>query len=140
VKTSEVESLIENFEHVHPAWTTQYATNAIPGGGYEMESHTYPEYVESGWYEWAEKVSSVPEVTEVPELGKVTIVDAATGGEGAAEHIYMVFKVEFDDGSVKHYEKTGYYMSYEGSDWDGGFYRVDPKQVTVTKYTQVKED
>lgn len=66
-------------------------------------------------------------------IGVVTVVDSQTGGEGSAEYIYIVFKVELD-GSTRFFKKEGYYASYDGSNWDGDFKEVTPIERTVVFY------
>ena len=45
---------------------------------------------------------------------------------------YVTFKVD-----NKTYQKTGYYQSHYGSEWDGPVFEVRPKQVTVTEWERV---
>lgn len=90
------------------------------------------------------KGDSVP-VKPFPH-GKVLIEDdEETGGEGSQESIYIVFSVEsydahpFDDSPAKRYfHKSGYYASYDGSNWDGDFTEVFPKQKTITVWVTKK--
>lgn len=51
------------------------------------------------------------------------------GGEGQGEKLWVVVKI---DG--KFYRKSGYYSSYDGSEWDGPFREVSPVQKTITVY------
>lgn len=79
--------------------------------------------------------------------GEVAVEEKDTGGEGRGEDIYVVFSVtedipfllEDDDEPRKRYfQKTGYYQSYDGSNWDGEFTEVWPKEVKVTRWVSKK--
>jgi hypothetical protein len=72
---------------------------------------------------------------------KVTYVDGETGGEGSAEHIWQVWRVVTKAGDldeVQYFKKTGYYASYDGSNWDGSLYEVEPFEKTVTDWRTKK--
>lgn len=72
---------------------------------------------------------------------KVTYVDGEHGGEGSAEHIWQVWRVVTKAGDldqVQYFMKTGYYMSYDGSNWDGGLHEVEPFEKTVTDWRTKK--
>lgn len=121
-KTSTIEEVLENFVHVSE--------------GTYLNGESY-RYEDQGWYQWSE-VADGGDPVKVPDLGVVSIVDYATGGEGSAEHIYMVFEITDAEGGVKFYQKTGYYASFDGSNWDGDFSEVAPSEKTITVYTPVK--
>lgn len=57
-----------------------------------------------------------------------------TGGEGSAEYIWQVWKVTDAEGNVQYFKKEGYYMSYDGSNWDGTLFEVEPFEKTVTDW------
>lgn len=96
-------------------------------------------YEDAGWDQW-EEISdhSNPQPVEVLDVGTVRVVDAQPGREGMGEHIYMVFEITDAKGDVKFYQKTGYYASFDGSNWDGDFSEVEPTEKTMTVYTAVK--
>jgi len=73
------------------------------------------------------------EVEDVPGLGAVEVIDNV-GGEGQGDHVHLVFKVTSPKGGVRHFKIDGYYSSYEGTDWDGVLYEVEPREKTVTVY------
>lgn len=74
---------------------------------------------------------------EVPDFGTLAYVDGETGGEGSAEYIWQVWSVTDADG-VQYFKKDGYYMSYDGSNWDGALYEVEPFEKTVTDWRTKK--
>lgn len=85
-------------------------------------------YTDSGWHQWEDELS-LNEVVEVADLGSVQVVDRQPGREGGGENIYIVFKV-----GERFFKKTGYYASYDGSNWDGSFTEVTPQDRVVTFY------
>lgn len=63
----------------------------------------------------------------------ITLIEEV-GGEGAGDYIHLVFRVD-RDGSTQWFKKTGYYRSYEGTDWtDGDLIEVTPQERTVIVY------
>lgn len=66
---------------------------------------------------------------EIPGLGTATHIDGEHGGEGSAEYIWQVWKI-----GEQYFQKTGYYMSYDGSTWDGDLTEVEPFEKTVTDW------
>ena len=73
--------------------------------------------------------------------GKVLVEDDdETGGEGSQEDIYVVFSVADPTrlGFKRYFRKTGYYASYDGSNWDGDFTEVFPKQKEITVWVTKK--
>ena len=72
---------------------------------------------------------------EVIGLGKVEVV-VGFGGEGQGDLRYVVLKVTFTDETVKYYRQEGYYSSYDGTDWDGDFTEVTPKEVLRTEWVR----
>lgn len=67
-----------------------------------------------------------------------TFVDGETGGEGSAEYIWQVWSVKDAEGNEQFFRKTGYYMSYDGSTWDGDLIEVVPFEKTVTDWKTKK--
>lgn len=54
------------------------------------------------------------------------------GGEGQGDELWVVYRI--DDQLFK---KDGYWVSHDGSYWDGDFYEVEPYEITITKYRKV---
>ncbi len=55
------------------------------------------------------------------------------GGEGQGDEYWIVFRV-----ADQLFEKDGYWQSWEGGEYDGDLYEVEPYEVTVTKYRAKK--
>jgi uncharacterized protein YndB with AHSA1/START domain len=120
----DIAQAIESHVHVHE------------GTYYSGEAYRYEE---SGWYQWSE-IGDIRDADPVivEGVGSVEVVHAETGGEGAAEHCELIFKVTADDGTVRYFEKDGWYQSFNGTEWDGDFYEVEPAQKTITVYSKIK--
>lgn len=87
--------------------------------------------IEADVLEWRELEDKGAENTIIlrGESIKVETVADDRGGEGHGEDIWFVIRV-----GDQLFEKTGYYMSHEGSDWDGDFTEVHPVEKLVTVY------
>lgn len=61
------------------------------------------------------------------------------GGEGQGDERFIVFRVENPDtGVVRYFQRSGYYSSYDGSNWeDGSFREVEPREVTRIEYFDI---
>jgi hypothetical protein len=70
-------------------------------------------------------------------LGVITGVVVDSGHEGHGEYCELVFKLTLDDGTEQYFKKVGYYASFYGTDWDGGFYEVKPTEKVVTVYPRL---
>lgn len=88
---------------------------------------------EKGWSEIAWNLRGGKSL-DIPPLGTITCPDSEAGREGGGENIYVVLKLTRPDGSEILYRKTGYYMSYDGSTWDGVMEEVIPYQKVTTFY------
>jgi hypothetical protein len=68
---------------------------------------------------------------------EITLVESF-GGEGMGDSSWNVYEFSKKDGTNKHNMKVDlYYSSYEGEDWScwySNFYKVQPKEVLVTKW------
>lgn len=95
-------------------------------------------FEETGWYQWSELADCEHEPVAVEGAGSVEVVHGETGGEGAAEHCEMVFKVTAGDGTVRFFKKEGWYQSFNGTEWDGDFFEVEPALRTITVYNAIK--
>ena len=69
----------------------------------------------------------------VPGLGHVIVVEDH-GGEGQGDDRWLVFQVTGEGDDVTFYKKNGYWVSHEGSTWDGEFEEVNVVQRMVTFY------
>ena len=65
------------------------------------------------------------------EFGLAPIVHEEGDCEGGGDHSEVVR--HFTDHNV-YIQVTGYYSSYNGTDWDGNFTEVSPKEKTITVY------
>lgn len=65
------------------------------------------------------------------ETFELKVVDE-TGGmdEGSQASVTIQVGDQF-------FRKDGYYASHYGYDWDGAFFEVQPRQVTVTQYERI---
>lgn len=74
---------------------------------------------------------------KVKELfGEYELVLEEGGGEGEGEHVEHVW--HFKDHDV-YIQALGNYQSYNGTEWDGDFNEVRPKEVMVIQYEKVPE-
>jgi hypothetical protein len=118
--------------------TAAQLENAIDEGIPYEYKHWKTGEVEQSSYEgsefWSEAHYSEPNY-EVASLD-VTLshVDGEHGGEGSAEYIWQVWKTVDAEGNVQYFKKEGYYMSYDGSNWDGELFEVEPFEKTVTDW------
>jgi hypothetical protein len=76
---------------------------------------------------WHEGYDNSP--LELPGVGTAVYVDGEHGGEGSAEYIWQVWQI-----GDQYFRKTGYYVSYDGSNWDGSLEEVVPFEKTVTDW------
>lgn len=88
------------------------------------------------WNEFADALYGDDPIS-APGLGVITGVVVDSGHEGHGEYCELVFKLTGDDETVQYFKKVGYYASFHGTDWDGGFYEVTPTEKTVTVYPRV---
>ncbi|MFF0498479.1 hypothetical protein ACFYU5_18885 [Nocardia aobensis] len=99
------------------------------------------EHGEGGWYFW--KYEAPDSGVMIPGIGNVRVVDSVGGGEGSGEEMYLIFSVQPEGEkyawNVKYYRKDGYYASFDGSNWDGGFFEVKKVQRTVTLFEEVRK-
>ena len=122
----------------------EYFQNEIfPADGIEWDEMR--ETLENGyyttWYPSTQRTGIKPFVHGVVRVED----DEETGGEGSQEDIYVVFSVTahvVKDGigseRKRYFRKTGYYASYDGSNWDGDFIEVFPKQKEITVWVTKK--
>ncbi|AXK86570.1 hypothetical protein SAMN05421776_11716 [Nocardia farcinica] len=94
-------------------------------------------YGDVGWFYW-DDVAVATETVDVPGLGAVKVIESF-GGEGQGDSAYLIFQVQDSDNPyrMRFFRKNGYYASFHGTDWDGGFYEVRPMKHWVTVYEKV---
>lgn len=63
-----------------------------------------------------------------------TCVYAEGGNEGGGEHVERVYAVLDGSNVIAHFRFTGFYQSYNGTEWNDVFERVEPREVVVTQY------
>lgn len=66
-------------------------------------------------------------------LGIAYHQDSEGGGGGDGEYMHVVFSI-----GKQFFRKTGTHSSWDGSDWDGELEEVEPYEVTVVRYREVK--
>lgn len=66
----------------------------------------------------------------------VTLVHEEGGYEGAGEYAERVFEHN-NNGELLYFKITGYYSSYDGTEWDNTIKQVKPEQKTITVYNNV---
>jgi hypothetical protein len=82
------------------------------------------------WSWWDEEESPL----FLDELGRVDVISAETGGEGASD-LELVWRItSLEDGSTRLFIKTGCWVSHDGAYWDGDFRETSQKQKVVTYY------
>ena len=64
-------------------------------------------------------------------IGEYKIVYSKGGNEGGGDTMIRVFEFVGHDVFLK---ATGYYASYNGTDWDGEFTEVRPHEKVITVY------
>lgn len=88
---------------------------------------------ELDWYNLAWEDYDQETLNIEGEEVKFSLVESDPGGEGHGEYVFLVIKV-----GDQLFRKEGFYASHHGTDWDGDFSEVEPKEVTVTKYVRKK--
>lgn len=73
-----------------------------------------------------------PLVIEIEGVQIEVKVVESTGGEDQGSYASTIIQV-----GSQFFKKEGYYASHYGYDWDGAFFEVAPKRVTVTRYERV---
>jgi hypothetical protein len=128
--TREIENAVEN-EPDHICTSDGYVHNegepeTCPGCIYEEQVDNE----EIGWHPIG--YAGPGEVFSLVVAGtaeKLTVIDGESGGEGSGESIWVVFRV-----GSQYFRKSGYYASYDGSNWDGDVQEVTRRQLTVSTW------
>lgn len=98
---------------------------AASQGNYELPS--------GSWQEIGDGYGGVPKEGITLKLRGEDVTLTYEGGkqprEGGGEQVYAVVKV-----GDQYFRKPGYYMSHDGSYWDGTLFEVEPSVQTVTDY------
>jgi hypothetical protein len=96
----------------------------------DVEGHS----LEEGWGDLAYQDDGYTATISLRgEDVQLEMIDSKPGREGGGEDLYIVVKV-----GDQFFEKTGYYASHYGSDWDGEVTEVNPAQKTITVYEPVR--
>lgn len=95
---------------------------------YENGRYSRPEY----WYKFTDKVN--PGVA-VEGIGQAVILDTF-GGEGQGDDHWAVFKIISPDG-YRIFKRNGYYVSHDGSHYDGPTVEVRPAERIVTDWVKI---
>ena len=70
----------------------------------------------------------------------VRIVDEQGGNEGGGEHVMRIYEVTTNDSAeIYYFKKTGFYESYNGTEWDSDVVEVFPKEIMVVKYYELHQ-
>ena len=77
--------------------------------------------------------------TEAYGTIKFECVVSEGGGEGSGEYVERVEKFTVQ-GEELYVKETGSYYSYHGTDWDGDYTRVYPREVMITEYFDSEEE
>lgn len=123
-------------------YTVDQLEEAIEGSGwlhtYAPYNSTAPKtYEGSGWHSLVEHLFWADGVSVIPGFGTLAGVEDHGGGEGSGEERWYVFSVTTEDGSVRHFRKSGYYASFVGSEFDGAFEEVQPAERTITVWEAI---
>ena len=58
------------------------------------------------------------------------------GGEGEGDYVERVIGVKVEGETEIFLRTTGFYSSYEGTEWTGRWVQVFPQEVTVVRYAE----
>ena len=75
--------------------------------------------------------SDIDEDTLEAIFGKTEVVDSQGDKEGGGDYAMKVFLFKDHNIFIK---VTGFYSSYNGTDWEGDWMNVSPKEKTITVY------
>lgn len=60
------------------------------------------------------------------------------GGEGMGDHMYVVLRINKNEKLLCHVKYSGWYSSWDGSEWETDFDIVEPVTVQKIEYRKVK--
>jgi len=72
---------------------------------------------------------------DYPSSLPIKLVHRVGGGEGQGEYAERVYEHD-NDGEMIYFKITGFYSSYDGTDWDSDIQRVTPQEKTITVYVK----
>ena len=85
-------------------------------------------------------VGDIEELTSSDSVDGIHIecVHAEGGGEGEGEHVERVFAIYAPGNETLGYMRvTGFYQSYNGTDYNDDWTLVEPREVVVTQYFDI---
>ena len=59
------------------------------------------------------------------------------GGEGQGDEMWKVFSIANEAGDITHFRVSGYYDSWNGTEWDYEINLVESYEVTITRWKTV---
>lgn len=68
----------------------------------------------------------------------IKLIDSEGGIEGGGEYAHRIWTVNEGSKILSHIRVTGYYSSWEGTDWSGDWTFVYPRETIVIKYFENK--
>lgn len=79
--------------------------------------------------------------SEISQPEEFTIIqEAQRGGEGQGDEYYIVLSIQDNDTKDKIYVRfSGYYDSWNGTEWDEGFDLVSPVTVKVIEWETIPD-
>ena len=99
----------------------------------EFFKEFYQQYSCKEYNSFGESLDYFPYVSGVPNLN-AKLVDKIGGNEGGGDQVDWVFEFIENGISLGFLRFTGFYDSYNGTEWNETIVEVLPRQVTVTKY------
>lgn len=118
--------------------TVQEVENLLIGSR-EYDEFGDDDYEELSWGHWLHEGTGDFEKISPSLLART--VKTVGGYEGGGEYVEMVIEVrptiesrEVWYPASRFFKKLGFYTSFNGTDFDGEFFEVFPKQRTVTVY------
>jgi hypothetical protein len=84
----------------------------------------------------ASDVYEIEELTDTDRADNIYIelVDSEGGSEGEGEYVHRVWAVKNGNETLSHIRVTGYYQSYNGTEYNDDWTLVVPREVLVTQY------
>lgn len=134
MNVQKVEELLETF--VDPAERAKAMEEVPDASEEELENILWDS---TGWECWESRVD-VAELMHVPDLGYVFVSTPEMPYAGSEETfmLFTVYNLPTLASESSLFIKEGYYSSYQGvGSWDGSFYRVRSKQVTINSYERI---
>jgi hypothetical protein len=68
----------------------------------------------------------------------IELVSSEGGHEGGGEYVERVFAINRGDETLSHMRVTGFYQSYNGTEYNDDWTLVAPREVVVTQYFDIK--